>query len=225
MPSNFPHIPFLSTLYLRLEFFFSLFFSCRPGRKWKKCLFFGAWAIWKQSLSLFLFFSSHSQCSHLLSQGNAVTGTFAQAVAIWWKRRKMERERQREEERRGSFGCNQSTILQTQKKKQRSWQLTADSAVRRLKAKLKHVKQFWSGQKSCQNDNSSQESLQSFYNGTTTSLSPLISFYFISRSVFYTALLNWKYLSKTEDFFVFATNVFDIKLGCYLNITEQLPEY
>lgn len=135
MPSNFPHIPFLSTLYLRLEFFFSLFFSCRPGRKWKKCLFFGAWAIWKQSLSLFLFFSSHSQCSHLLSQGNAVTGTFAQAVAIWLKRRKMERERQREEERRGSFGCNQSTILQTQKKKQRSWQLTADSAVRRLKAK------------------------------------------------------------------------------------------
>lgn len=44
----------------------------------------------------------------------------------------MERERQREEERRGWFGCNQSTILQTQKK---ATELTAVSAVRRLKAK------------------------------------------------------------------------------------------
>lgn len=84
---QFPH-PLSSALFAS----FLIFFSCRPGRKWKKCLFFGAWAIWKQSLSFL--FSSHSQCSHLLSQGNAVTGTFAQAVAIWTGMSKQEHGRQ-----------------------------------------------------------------------------------------------------------------------------------
>lgn len=74
-----------------LHFFFP---SHKPGRKWKKkkCLFL---VPGQSGSNLFLFpvFTSHPQCSHLLSQGNAVTGTFAQAVVIWPEERETETER------------------------------------------------------------------------------------------------------------------------------------
>lgn len=127
MPSNFPHpLPLQS---LPPSWFF--FLVGQVGNEKSVSFFF--WCLGNlEAISFLLSFSSHSQCSHLLSQGNAVTGTFAQAIAIWWKRRKQKyREKERAWVRLWGCVCNQSTILQTQRSNRADgWQLSQNAGAK-----------------------------------------------------------------------------------------------